>query len=215
MAVLKEKDRKEVGQLLAGLTHDVRLLMFTQEHECQWCETTRELVTEVAELAPKLNAEIHDFVAEKDLAGEYGIRRVPAIVVMGARDVGIRFYGVPAGYEFAALLEAIQAVGRNAHGLPDGVITELSRIEQPVHLQVMVTPTCPYCAPAVVAAHRLAMASDQISADMVEVSEFPQIAMRYQVQGVPKTIINEDASFVGSQPVTNVVQEILKAVGGA
>ena len=59
------------------------------------------------------------------------------------------------------------------------------------------------------------MACEKITADMVEVSEFPQIAVRYGVQGVPKTIINEEGSFVGSQPVGNVVDEILQALGQA
>ena len=215
MALLKESERQEVTKLLAELEHEVRLVMFTQEHECQWCQTTREMVTELAELSEKVTAEIHDFLKEDSLAKQYGLARVPAIVVMGEQDYGIRFYGVPAGYEFASLLEVIQAIGHRSHGLPESVVADLARIEKPVHLQVMVTPTCPYCAPAVVTAHRLAMASDKIVADMVEVSEFPQVAMRYQVQGVPKTIINEEGDFVGSQPVPNVVEEILKAVGQA
>ena len=171
------------------------------------------MVTELAELSEKVTAEIHDFLADSELAQQYGLDRVPAIVVRGAEDYGIRFYGVPAGYEFASLLEAIQAVGRGAHGLPDAIVAKLAQIKEPVHLQVMVTPTCPHCAPAVVTAHRLAMASEKIKADMVEVSEFPQIAVRYDVQGVPKTIINEENSFVGSQPVPNVVEEILQALG--
>jgi glutaredoxin-like protein len=141
MAVLKEKDRQEIGKLLADLEQDVQLIMFTQEHECEWCQVTREMVTELAELSEKVTAEIHDFLADSELAQQYGLDRVPAIVVRGAEDYGIRFYGVPAGYEFASLLEAIQAVGRGAHGLPDEIVAQLAQIEQPVHLQVMVTPT--------------------------------------------------------------------------
>ena len=141
MAVLKEKDRQEIAKLLADLEQDVQLIMFTQEHECEWCQVTREMVTELAELSEKVTAEIHDFLADSELAQQYGLDRVPAIVVRGAEDYGIRFYGVPAGYEFASLLEAIQAVGRGAHGLPDAIVAKLAQIEKPVHLQVMVTPT--------------------------------------------------------------------------
>ncbi len=57
------------------------------------------------------------------------------------------------------------------------------------------------------------MANEHITGDMVEVSEFPDVAVKYQVQGVPKTVINEDHSFVGAQPVPNALAEVLKAIG--
>lgn len=57
------------------------------------------------------------------------------------------------------------------------------------------------------------MASEQIIGAMVEVSEFPQLVERYQVQGVPKTIINETYSFMGAMPELKIAQEILKAIG--
>jgi hypothetical protein len=65
-------------------------------------------------------------------------------------------------------------------------------------LQVFVTPTCPYCPPAVILAHKLAMESDLIRADMVEATEFPHLSMKYAVMGVPRTVINEDIHIEGA-----------------
>jgi hypothetical protein len=63
-------------------------------------------------------------------------------------------------------------------------------------------------------AHHLAVASDLIRADCVEANEFPDLSQRYMVVAVPKTVINERASFEGALPETQFVDEVLRAVGG-
>jgi hypothetical protein len=57
------------------------------------------------------------------------------------------------------------------------------------------------------------MANEHITGSMVEVSEYPQLAVRYRVQGVPMTIINESHSLIGAVPELKLAQEILKAIG--
>jgi protein-disulfide isomerase len=57
------------------------------------------------------------------------------------------------------------------------------------------------------------MANDYIIGDMVELSEFPQLAVKYNVQGVPKIIINEENSLVGSITEMEFAQAVLKAIG--
>ncbi len=59
-------------------------------------------------------------------------------------------------------------------------------------------------------AHKLAMASDRITADMVEASEFPHLAAKYQVYGVPKTVINEVIQIEGAVPENMLVSELMK-----
>jgi len=141
MPLLKEDDKREIKKILANLAGDVRLLLFTQEHECQGCQVTREVATELAALSEKVSLEVRDFVADAESVRQYGIVRVPAVAILGARDYGVRFYGVPAGYEFAALLEAVQLVGRGESGLSPATLSALAKVDRPVHLQVMVTPT--------------------------------------------------------------------------
>jgi glutaredoxin-like protein len=141
MPLLKDDDRREIRKRLAGIEHPVTLLLFTQEHECQFCVLTREMVEEVAALSDKIEVEIHDFVADAAVAQEYGIDKIPAVVVRGDRDYGIRFYGIPAGYEFASFLEAILDVGRRDPQLPADWLALLAKVDQPVMLQVLVTPT--------------------------------------------------------------------------
>ncbi len=141
MPLIKDQDKPQIRKLFERLSQDVKLVMFTQDHECQFCEMTRTLVEEVVALSPKLAAEIHDFVKEPELAGRYHIDKIPAIAVVGERDHRIRFFGIPSGYEFPAFLEAILDVSRGDPGLPAPILKDLAKIDRPVHLQVMVTPT--------------------------------------------------------------------------
>lgn len=213
MSILEDKMKEQLKNLLTGLPHPVRLLMFRQESDCQMCGTTAEMLTELAALSEKIELEIHDFVKDAELAKPYKIDKVPALAVIGEKDYGIRFYGIPAGYEFTTLVEDILMVGHRRHGLSAETLAELASVDQPAHLEVMVSPVCPYCPIAVKNAHRLAMANDFVSADMVESAEFPKIVELYKVSGVPHTVINGTYSFVGQENELETAREILRALG--
>jgi len=213
MAVLKAEDRQKVEQVFAVITHPVKLLMFTQSMECDYCQMTRELLLELAGLNDNITVDVYHFVEDEAQVQAYEIDKIPATVVMGDKDYGIRFYGVPAGYEFMSLIEDIVDVGKRDHGLSPSVVAQLAKVDQPVRMQVMVTPTCPYCPRSVRVAHKFAMASDYITGDMVEITEFPQLAVKYSVQGVPNTIINDTESVVGAQPERVFAKAVLKVIG--
>jgi glutaredoxin-like protein len=141
MPMLKDEDKKEVGNQLAELENPVRLVMFTQDFECDFCSETRELVEELATLSDKVKAEIYDFSKDKDEVDEYNIDKIPAIAVVGERDHGVRFYGIPSGYEFVSLIEAIKVVSSGKAKLSDATREALAQIDEPIHFQVFVTPT--------------------------------------------------------------------------
>ena len=141
MAVLKDKDKKKVATALKDITDAVTIVMFTQEFECPHCEMTRTLLEEVSSLSDKITLEVYDFVADEERATQHGIDKIPATVLVGEKDYGIRFYGVPAGYEFNVLVQDIVDVGKRDPNLPDTVRSELAAIDQPVHLQTIISPT--------------------------------------------------------------------------
>jgi len=123
----------------------------------------------------------------------------------------IRFFGIPAGYEFTSLLDAILSVSKGDTILSQQAKEELKALQKEIHLQVFVTPTCPYCPRAVVLAHHMALVSEKVTADMVEATEFQDMAIKYQVMGVPKTIINEKYSQEGAAPERMVMDLVRKA----
>jgi glutaredoxin-like protein len=214
MPLLNEEIAEQVKQELADLAGPVRLVMFTQEFECDYCAETRQLVEEVAALSDQLTAEIYNFVIDQDKAEELGIDKIPAIAVIGAEDYGVRLYGIPSGYEFTSLLHAIRTVAAGKPELTEETLATLAELTEPVHIQVFVTPTCPYCAGSVVLAHQLAVASPMVRADMVEATEFPQLAIKYQVMGVPRTVMNETVHIEGAAPEPMVLEKLQDALEG-
>ena len=211
MPLLQEKDREQLRKAFSAIAHPVTLVFFTQERECQYCSAMREILHEVEALSDEIRVEVHDFLADAALAEEYGVDKIPATIVVGDRDYGIRYFGVPAGYEFTSLIEDVLMVGRRDAGLAPATAAALATLAKPVHLQVLVSPSCPYCPRAVRTAHQFAMASEHVTADMVEVTEFPHLTVKYQVQGVPTTVVNETATLVGAQPESAVLEKVLAA----
>jgi glutaredoxin-like protein len=141
LGMVKEKDRAKMTAVFNKMENNVKIVMFTQETECPHCEMTRKMLEEISGLSDKLLLDVHDFVADADLAKKYGVDKIPAIALVGDKDYGIRFYGFPAGYEFTALIEDIVDVGKRNSGLSSEAMTELAKVDQPVHIQVMISPT--------------------------------------------------------------------------
>ena len=212
MPLLNEQIRKDVREMLGTLPTPVTLKVFTQALECEYCKETRELVEEVAGLSDQISVEVYDFEKDAEAAQRYGIDKIPAVAVVGAKDYGVRLYGIPSGYEFGTLIEDVRMVATGESGLSPATREMVAKLTEPVRIQVFTTPTCPYCPRAVVLAHQLAIESDLIGADMVEVVEFPHLATRYQVMGVPRTVINEDIHIEGAVPEPMLMREFAKVL---
>ena len=193
-------DKKELlrNDFKEKMEDPVKIVMFTQEIECGSCSNTRDLVQELATLNDKISVEVYDFVADAAKAKEYGIDKIPALAIIGKEDYGVRIYGLPYGYELQTLIEAVMNVSKGKTDLSDKTKSILTEVKAPVHIQVFVTLTCPHCPVAAAVAHKLAIESDMVKADVINASDFPDLAMKYNVIGVPKIIINEKVEFVGA-----------------
>lgn len=152
--IFSEEQKREIIELLKGMIEQpVNIVFFTQEKPsielpvqvevtpCEYCEETEQMLRELSELSEKLNLVVYDFVKDEDKAREYGIKSVPATVVAGDKDYGIRYYGIPSGYEFSALLDALVNVSRRKTQLSEDTKRILSDINSPINMQVFVTPT--------------------------------------------------------------------------
>lgn len=212
MGILPESHLEHLkADLSQRLLNPVTLVVFTQEYECDYCKEARELAEELSSLSQKIKVEVYDFVKDKQRATEFGVDNVPATVILGPKGSKLTFYGVPAGYEFNTLLKDIVQVSRGQTELSPETRKALSAVRGPVHIKVFVTPTCPYCPGAVSLAHQFAMENPNIKADMIEINEFPQLAIKYNVMGVPKTIINETVEVVGLQPEEELLHRVAAA----
>ena len=213
MGLLPEEHKQHVKEELSQrLVNKVKLSVFTQEAECPFCKETRELIQEMGELSDKIEVTVYDFLKDKDQAAQYKIDKVPALVILGEKDYGIRYYGLPFGYEFQTLLEDMVAVSNRNSGLSETTKALLKTVDKPVHIQVLVTLTCPYCPIIAGMAHRFAMESDLITVDVIDVNEFLPIGLKYNVMGVPKTVINEKVEFLSVVPEEVFVGHVLEAL---
>ncbi|MEN3183580.1 MAG: thioredoxin family protein [Atribacterota bacterium] len=211
---LEDKDRRALeAYLRENLVRPVTLRFFTQELECATCRDVRMLLEEVAALSPLLSLVTHNFLLEKDTALAFRIDKIPAFTVEGERDYGIRFFGIPSGYEFSGFVETLACVSRGTTDLSESTKAFLKTLTRDVHIQVFVTPTCPFCPQAVVLSHKMALEGERVSSSMVEILEFPHLAYRYGVRAVPKIVINETVAIEGAVPEAFLVQKIIEALG--
>jgi len=213
VALLKDKDRQYLQEeFTKRLKSPVKLVVFTQTIACGFCEQTEQIAQEVASLSDKITVEVYNFVADKAIADQYGVDKIPATVIEGEQDYGIRFFGIPSGYEFSSLIEDIMMVSSGESGLSEDTKKTIATVKEPVHIQVFVTPTCPYCPGSVILAHKLAIENENIKGDMVEATEFPHLSQKYNVMGVPRSVINETTHIEGAVPEAMFVAQLAQAL---
>jgi glutaredoxin-like protein len=199
--MINEKDTKFLKDTFEErLRNDVRVLFFTQEEGCDFCEQTQVFVEELTGLSDMLKLEVYDLVKDAQIAEEHGIDKAPAIKLVGEYDHGVRFFGMPMGYEFTTMVEDVIDVSWGTSEMDPETMANIFPIDKKLHIQVFVSPTCPYCPQMVRAAHKFAVLNPYITADMVETTEFPKLVEKYDVMGVPKTVINEVFSVEGAYP---------------
>jgi len=97
--------------------------------------------------------------------------------------------------------------------VPPEVAADLDKLTRDVHIQVFVTPSCPHCPAMARAAFQLAMSSDKITADVYEAQEFPELAQRYEVRGVPMTLVDDGAPIMGNVGGARLLQAVLQSGG--
>ena len=142
MPILQPRDEEAVRKEFQRLTAPVKLVVFSQELvAADLCRQNEQLIREVAALSEHITVEVLNPMTDRDRAAAYGIEEVPATVVEGTRDYGVRFLGIPAGYEFSNLIDSIIAVSSGEAALTDQTKTSLASLEGDVHIKVFSTPT--------------------------------------------------------------------------
>jgi glutaredoxin-like protein len=213
--MLDDKTKAEIKQILTPMQKPVTIQLFTQMIECGLCKETHELMDELVALTDKLKLERSELGANPISDVNLKIDKVPAMIIRNQeKNYGIRFFGIPAGYEFAAFLSAILLVSNGDIHLTQDTKNFLDNLQKDIHIEVLTAPTCPYCPTMAAQVHNMAFYSDKVTADVIEVSEFPMLIQKYQVEGVPVTIINEAHKFPGAVPEELIVENIRMALGG-
>lgn len=221
--MLNQENRSEVERYFQKYLPpkgEAKLLTFAPQKEgaeCAYCEDARQLAQELAELSHgRLTAEHHWIEESPELVERLKIRQTPATVVTdGVSGLALKFYGLPSGYEFTALLEDIVDAMSGAPRLRPETVEALRKITAPTRIQVFVTPTCPYCPKAVRMAHQFSQSNPKmVDAEMVESMEFPALAEQYSVMAVPKVVVNDRVEFEGALPEHDFLEQVIEAGRG-
>ena len=131
----------DLQRRLAALSSPVRLVFFTQTFGCDTCLPARQAADRIAALSERVTVEEHNLVLDREQVAEYGVEWAPALAIIGAQDAGMRYYGIPDGYEIESLVDAIEIAAGGGPALSDETLDALDALDRDVHLRVFVTPT--------------------------------------------------------------------------
>jgi glutaredoxin-like protein len=222
---LSDEVRTQLTQALSAMTRDVELVVYTASNLTVPGRDEPGLQVEALQLLREVaSTNDHITVSEKAIGGDHdatslGITRGPTILMReaGSDRTNIRFLGLPSGYEFGTLVETLKMLGTGESDLGEKSRAQAARIDSPVLLQSFVTPTCPYCPRAVLAAYKLAFHNPHVIAEGVEANEFPVLSNQFGISSVPDTIISGQSKerVLGGQPDRVFVEAALKAAGVA
>lgn len=214
--LLDDEILSQIKEIFKSLIRPVSLLFFMKKADCEFCEQTAQLLSEVAALSEKIAVQIHDLEIDTEKAAQYGIRKAPDLVVgeknnNGVIDVGVHFMGIPAGHEFNSLINAVLLVSTREVPLRDSTKLKLQSLSTPIDIKVFTTPTCPYCPQAVMLAHQFAILSPMINSSMINAVEYQAESRALGVQGVPHTSINDgEGTLIGIEPEEALLDEIMR-----
>ena len=213
MPIFNEDTKNQLEDLIGEIPEKVNILFFTSEKKCRSCRDTQQYITEFSELNENIDLTVYDQERDKEQVDEFHIEMFPAIVILDKSgiDRGVKFYGIPAGYEVHSLITSIKEAGGIAKPNSQEIENRIKNITNKIHIKVFVTPQCPHCPSAVIKGHKLAFLNKNIICDMIESTTFSEQSQKYGVRGVPKIIINETHEFTGSQPISKFL-EVIEAI---
>ncbi len=190
--VLSETDKVEIGKILEDMESDVEILLFISEKDCFGCQKTEILMSELEQITDKISVKVFDKETNSDLSIKYDIELVPAIVIIGKEDYGIKHYGFPGGRIFVPFIEAIILSSMKKPNISEDLQRKINNIDDPVEVKILVTSTCPYCPDMVRYAYRYSILSENIYSVSIMANEFEEYTGKYNIRGVPTMIFNEN-----------------------
>lgn len=222
MIPLKDQEALQ-AKFAAEMGAPVKIDFFTQRETkleapgvepCAYCKPTQDMLQELSGLSDLISLRIHQFEDNTEEKAEFGVERVPGIVLRGPGPGFFKYYGIPGGTEFPAFVDSLVDLSRWETLFSPESVKALSELTADVSVRVFVTPTCPYCPQMARATFMMGMISEHVKAEIIEINEFPELAKRYKVEAVPLTVINDKTSIPGALSESALVEHVVKGAGG-
>lgn len=203
-------DLESAESKFKNLKNNIVLVLFTRETKCDHCKEAKKLFERLASITKKIEVESYNFAINEEKDKEYGIFAVPALAIVGEKDYGIHYYGYPRGVELNNFLDDIVYVSRGENTLTQAINQKLKQLDKQVQIKIFISMSCPYSLPAAKLCLKLAVASDKIQVDIINSTEFFEVAEKYRVRGIPYTVVNEEKSFYGALDDEEYIDNILE-----
>ena len=216
---IDEETKESIREALMDMEKPVTLDVFIGPN-CKYCDETLKIAKLLEELSPVKNGKklIRVRVFEKGKHdSEFKRQKIERVPTLAMLDGVIRYTGTPSGEEIRGLVETVIRISVEDSGLDATTIEKLRQIDKPVHVEVIVTPQCPYCPYAALLTNMFAyeawrMGRRDFIADTVEAYENPDIADKYNVMSVPAIAINGVLAFVGVPYEEDFIERIIDVV---
>ncbi len=210
--MLSEKDVNYVRELFNGrLKGEVGLELFI-EPGSNYSDAAVELLGELSRIEKKIKLSVIDISKEKEKKRERGVDRAPALMVSPEKGYKLYYFGVPSGYQFAALLEDIIDASAGTSRLSGITKDNLKKIQKPVDIKVFVDSMEELCARAVRIAHQFSMENSMIRSSMIDLNQFPEVTTHTPMSVLPHVVINNVISFEGPLPENEFLEYVLASV---
>ena len=205
--ILPEETKKVLKDTFKDLIEKVVLEVFIKDDkDDQFSLFAAELIKGIAKLTDKIEARFYR--PGDETTKKKGITRFPTILI-NSDKYKISYIGSPLGEEGRTLIMAIMLASTNGTILSDAALQRLYELKEPRHIQVFVSPTCPYCPQQALTAISAAIAKpDLITTEIIEMYENRDYIDRYHIVTVPFTVINDIPIGTGVKPSEIFVEEI-------
>ncbi|MCX7641870.1 MAG: thioredoxin family protein [Elusimicrobiales bacterium] len=211
--MLDYETRDKIKKAFSDLKNRVGIVFFKESLNCSTCKEMEILLEEIKDTLSFIDLEVYNKYLDMQKADEYKVEKTPAVFFkdyLGFKK-NLIIYGFTHGYEFITLLEIIKYISGFKIDLEEESMKVLETLNKDVNIKVFVTPTCPYCPSTVLTLAKFSLFSSRINTEIIMVNEFYELATKYGVRGVPKTIVNEKIHLEGARAESDFINAILNS----
>lgn len=200
-----------VGGYQAKAEENVSLLLFVDGDSA----VSRQLVSFAKSLSLELGyvkVEVQEWGGGRnEKMRSLHIEYAPCMVLTKGDFARIRYYGAPEGFEVSPLSDAIKELSSSSPNLSPSSRSILATVRRRANIKVFILTTCTFC--PVVARHamRAAIASNNVTTEIIDSSVFTDLSQKHLVQGVPKVVLNDITDMTGAVNETTFMEKLREA----
>ena len=209
----KESILQIIRESLGQLKQPVRLVLFTSDRGCDLCPDALDTARAMKAATPRIALETYDITMDRDKSEEYGVKRVPTLVVQAQDGRTVKFCGTLEGVSLLLLLDAVATIANGEMRFPDKIGSTVKLLSETVPVQVLLENDCTLCKPVADTAVGLALTSKMVSTEIVVADDYPELLSKLKVKILPFTLFGPRLSLEGHVNESSFLEMLFKAEG--